>query len=151
MTAKEVISSVRRECERRTSNAYELPKKNKMRDYYLGADDALCQICDFLDTLQVEEHFAHVRKMIDGSDEAAEDMLYDAAYDWVMGNFGNPKESLFDFDCRCFKAGAEWMAEQGETVEGKIIDFVDGRIDVEFDVDSKLRRGDKVIVQIRKT
>lgn len=39
----------------------------------------------------------------------------EAAYDWVMDNYGNPKESLFQFDCRCFKAGAKWMVGQGLT------------------------------------
>jgi len=89
-------------------------------------------------------------------DEAAEDMLDDAAYDWVMDNFGNPKESLFDFDCRCFKAGAGWMAGQGETHEAEIIESVPfsgtkWRRCIKVWLDDQFQaKGDKVVVQIRK-
>ena len=82
-------------------------------------------------------------------DEAAEDMLDDAAYDWVMGNFGNPKESLFDFDCRCFKAGAEWMAGQGETIEGYIAG-VNNVAAILAIPRKEHNKGDKVVVQFRK-
>lgn len=38
--------------------------------------------------------------------------LEEAAYNFVMNNFGNPKEPLYKFDQRCFKAGAQWQKEQ---------------------------------------
>ena len=73
------------------------------------------KIWDLMDNFTTDE----LQKMIDAIvstpspppnlDEAAEDMLDDAAYDWVIDNYGNPKESLFDFECRCFKAGAECL------------------------------------------
>lgn len=55
------------------------------------------------------------------SDINKEDDLDDAAYNWVMGNFGDPKESLFDFDCRCFKAGAGFAVQ-------RIISLIESRI-----------------------
>lgn len=48
-----------------------------------------------------------------GLEEATED-LDDAAYTWVMDNFGNPKESPFQFDIRCFKVGAEWQRKKDQ-------------------------------------
>lgn len=53
-----------------------------------------------------------------------------------------------------FKAGAEWMAWQGVTVDG-IITKVGYKLDVEtteyiLPEESEFERGDKVIVQIRK-
>jgi len=83
-------------------------------------------------------------------DEAAEDMLDDAAYDWVMGNFGNPKESLFDFDCKCFKAGAEWMAGQGEVFDGFISIKGKRSLIVIEGSSQNSKYGDNIIVQIRK-
>lgn len=91
---------------------------------------------------------SQAQRLSNDVDGAAEDMLDDAAYDWVMGNFGNPKESLFDFDCRCFKAGAEWMAGQGYTQEG-IARPDDDEIWVNLK-NTDIKDGDKVVVQIRK-
>lgn len=53
-----------------------------------------------------------------------------------------------------FKAGAEWMAGQGVTVDG-VITKVGYKLDVEtteyiLPEESEFERGDKVIVQIRK-
>lgn len=52
------------------------------------------------------------------TDEDADDV----AYNFVMDNFGNPKESLFQFDCRCFVTGAKWQKEQmkKEAIDGHV-------------------------------
>ena len=41
--------------------------------------------------------------------EPVSEDLEDAAYNFVMDNFGDPRESLFDFDQRCFITGAKWQ------------------------------------------
>ena len=78
----------------------------------ISGKDKLLPFCVMWDELlKIARHFAkwgmehREQPMID------EDEVDDAAYDYVMDNFGNPKESLFDFDRRCFKAGAKWGAE----------------------------------------
>ena len=83
--------------------------------------------------------------------------LDDAAYNWVMDNFGSPKESLFQFDCKSFKAGAKWMSEQGEIHETKVVKDDDDYDDFAgpwgtniIKCETNFNRGDKVIVQIRK-
>lgn len=53
-----------------------------------------------------------------------------------------------------FKAGAEWMAGQGETVAG-IVTKVGDKLDVEtteylIPEESEFERGDEVVIQIRK-
>lgn len=45
-------------------------------------------------------------------EEPVSEELEDAAYKFVMDNFGNPKEPLYKFDQRCFKAGAQWQKER---------------------------------------
>lgn len=104
---------------------------------------------DFNDAIEVA--FNCIPSIPSDLDEAADDMRDDAAYDWVMSNFGNPKESLFDFDCRCFKAGAEWMAGQGVSMLGRVGIY---GVDVES-ITKELREagfnlGEEIILQIRK-
>ena len=54
--------------------------------------------------------------------------LEDAAYNYVMDTFGNPKQSLFDYDQQCFIAGANWQKKQmmKEAVEGEIVQDMKG-------------------------
>lgn len=104
---------------------------------------------DFNDAIEVA--FNCIPSLPSDLDEAADDMRDDAAYDWVMSNFGNPKESLFDFDCRCFKAGSEWMARQGFISEG-IINQTSGE-DTIIELNEHigyLEDCEEVIVNIRK-
>jgi hypothetical protein len=66
----------------------------------------------------------------------------------------NKPEVLKSDFVNSFKAGAEWMAGQGETVSG-IITKVGDKLDVEtteylIPEESEFERCDKVIVQIRK-
>ena len=52
---------------------------------------------------------------------------------------------------RTFKAGAKWMAEQGETHEMEVLENFDGLLITDMGVSSEMfNKGDKVIVQIRK-
>lgn len=61
----------------------------------------------------------------------------------------NQEEEKMIYDA--FKAGAEWMAEQGETVDGYITDEIAyNGIAVILDNEGQLKPDDKVIVQIRK-
>lgn len=56
-------------------------------------------------------------------EEPASEALEDAAYNFVMDNFGNPKEPLYKFDQRCFKAGAQWQKKQmmKNAIDGYIV------------------------------
>ena len=48
-------------------------------------------------------------------EEPVSEELDDAAYKFVMDNFGNPKEPLYKFDQRCFRAGAKWQKQKEYT------------------------------------
>lgn len=52
---------------------------------------------------------AWVRGLAKKSEAEASDDLDDAAYYFAMDEYGNPKESGFLFNQRCFKAGADWQ------------------------------------------
>jgi len=73
-------------------------RKRSSREGY-AAVEQLRKVLAFIDSLQ---------------EEPVSEELEDAAYEFVMDNFGNPKEPLYKFDQRCFKAGAKWQAEQFE-------------------------------------
>lgn len=55
----------------------------------------------------------HLLLMLAQEEPVSKD-LEDAAYKFVMDNFGNLQEPLYKFDQRCFKAGAQWQKEQIE-------------------------------------
>ena len=81
--------------------------------------------------------------------------LDDAEFEYVQSLDDipvNQEEDKMIYDA--FKAGAKWMAGQGETVTG-IITKVGDKLDVEtteylIPEESEFERGDRVIVQIRK-
>ena len=50
--------------------------------------------------------------IIKKGEEPVSNDLEEASYNFVMNNFGNPKEPLYKFDQRCFIAGAQWQKEQ---------------------------------------
>ena len=81
-----------------------------------------------------------------GLDEAAND-------GWALYEYRESPKGLYS-TCYIdgFKSGAEWMAEQGETVEGEIVCAVayPHENKVIARVYGDYRFGDKVIVQIRK-
>ena len=54
-------------------------------------------------------------------EEPVSEDLEDAAYDFVMNNYGDPKEPLYKFDQRCFKAGAKW---KDKTAREEVIEKV---------------------------
>ncbi|MBO4924459.1 MAG: hypothetical protein J5382_10115 [Bacteroidales bacterium] len=92
---------------------------------------------------------AQIPKLPDNVDEAA--FAYENAQ-WEAGikDCGYCPQDVYD----AFKAGVEWMAGQGVTVDG-IITKVGCKLDVEtteyiIPEESEFERGDKVIVQIRK-
>ena len=91
-------------------------------------------------------------------DEAAEEYgrkeYSHAIHFWDEGLSKNKPEVMKEDFVDAFKAGAEWMAGQGVTVDGIIIK-VGYKLDVEtteyiLPEESVFERGDKVIVQIRK-
>ena len=81
-------------------------------------------------------------------DEAAKE----SAKKWRKNPDGTESRELFFAPyIRGFKVGAEWMAGQGETVEGYITDEIAyNGIAVILDNEGQLKPDDKVIVQIRK-
>ena len=134
-------------------------------------------ILDFLDTLQ-DEHLIDANKMM-GLDEAAEKLSdsecakiygsFSTKYDkdgkclvttLVSGNF----ETIKEFGIKLFKAGAEWIAGQGVTIEktvGQLESICAGHptfyhgfevseLDADFLNSKEVGYGDKVIVQVRK-
>jgi len=91
-------------------------------------------------------------------DEAAEEYgrkeYSHAIHFWDEGLSKNKPEVMKEDFVNSFKAGAEWMAGQGVTVDG-VITKVGYKLDVEtteyiLPEESEFERGDKVIVQIRK-
>lgn len=88
---------------------------------------------------------AYVQGLIDNNcqlpsdiDEAAEEYAYKTQWDHGV---------RFD----AFKAGAEWMAGQGETLESLIWRDEDDKLFIEAFVDeNKFKMADNVTIQIRK-
>ena len=121
--------------------------------YYQGKRTICSEVLDIITSLQQEQP-----SLPSNLDEAAKDYCnsqpgWENKMDWV--------EEKDKEECRKdFKAGAEWMAEQGESKEGIVVDnndFIDFEdnsfIDVCPTLDKKafnLHDGEKVIVQIRK-
>lgn len=88
-------------------------------------------------------------KLLEGLEEAAEK----ASKTWRRNEDGSEERELFPQTfIRGFIAGAEWMAGQGETVEGEIVKDISNRLAVTAKGlnGSGFNFGDKVIVQIRK-
>ena len=94
-----------------------------------------------------------------GLDEVAEDYVDKTDHSGRIEDYEGNEICVWRFDSmvNCFKAGAEWMAEHGETSNG-VIKFVEGCNDDDTmvkvilpDVNPKNSRpNEKVIVQIRK-
>lgn len=73
--------------------------------------DAKCTVTDegvqgFLTWKQIRAVYNSILE------EPVSEDLEDAACNFVMNNFGNPKEPLYKFDQKCFKAGSDWQKEQ---------------------------------------
>ena len=72
-------------------------------------DGLINEIMDIIDSLQ---------------EEPVSEELEDAAYKFVMDNFGNPKEPLYKFDQRCFKAGAKWQKTKYESTTEDLGEYI---------------------------
>lgn len=72
---------------------------------------AFGQVKDFTLGMRIAKWFYDMGK---NSHEPVSEDLEDAAYNYVMKNYGNPKESSFIFEQRCFKAGAKWQKKKDE-------------------------------------
>lgn len=70
------------------------------------------QVKDFTLGMRIAKRFYDMGK---NSQEPVSEDLEEAAYKFVMDNFGNPKEPLYKFEQRCFKAGAKWQKEQDQS------------------------------------
>lgn len=73
---------------------------------------AFGQVKDFTLGMQIAKWFYDMGK---NSQEPVSEDLEEAAYKFVMDNFGNPKEPLYKFEQRCFKAGAKWQKKQDQS------------------------------------
>ena len=89
-----------------------------------------------------------------GLDEAAEEYGY---INWQSEDYHEGASEGLPFDAightaNCFKAGAEWMAGQGETIEGEVVKDIKNNLVVIAKGFSGKNAvfGDKVTVQIRK-
>jgi hypothetical protein len=86
-------------------------------------------------------------------DEAAEDCIQGLIPEAEL-----PATTLFALEYviemlyKTFKAGAEWLAGQGETVEGEVVKDIDNnlRVTTKGFSGKEAKFGDKVVVQIRK-
>ena len=100
------------------------------------------------------EHYNMRETQPQGLDEAAEEYVNKTGHDGRIEDYDGSQIRAWEFESMvdCFKAGAEWMAGQGETVEGEI------KCAVAYPHEPKVIAriygdygyGDKVIVQIRK-
>ena len=142
-----VLEQIRAEIERRIAHARENPKSYWDAPSYI---DAWREILSFLDTFEEQEP--------QGLDEAA----WEAANTkvsvqtillWGAHEDVYTKEQLIEM----FKAGAEWMAGQGETFESVVLKDAGGYPYIPpiemYDYENekaKYNPGDKVIVQIRR-
>ena len=105
-------------------------------DYYKGKIDACENIQELIAPLQQEQP-----SLPSDLDEAAEEYSRKKAVKYYGNTF------------YAFKAGAEWMAGQGETHETEIVSRINARgllPAVTCLVDNSYKEGDKVVVQIRK-
>ena len=111
----------------------------------------LRKVCNLREDLKADkpieerlEELRQIRAEKDRLDEAAEEQAKSFGY--------MSFDYEFDENVESFKAGAKWMAEQGETVEGEIMCAVahphENKVVARVYGDYKF--GDKVIVQIRK-
>lgn len=112
MTNTELLETIKHEIEGLTTNAHEMPKTAKYRDYYLGKDNAYSEILEFLDSLSVDAP--------EGLDEAAEEFA-EGEWDGVaVDTDGNVLYSQDEIEY-AFKAGAEWAFGQFEVVPNKYL------------------------------
>lgn len=122
---------------------------------YLNGDTAIGNIIPLRSVLESAIKFLEPSLPSD-LDEAAEEYAYRGIPDIMKSTF----KPLADEVAKYFKAGAEWMAGQGETVEGvfKAGDpgYPDIRMGEQYSIEHILRKpggiepGDEVVVQIRK-
>lgn len=80
-------------------------------------------------------------------DEAAEEILSEKYPQLHNGSFLTEREMV-----KLIKAGAEWMAGQGETIDGEVVKDINNNLAITAKGFSGKEAvfGDKVIVQIRK-
>lgn len=82
-------------------------------------------------------------------DEAAEEYA-----DYNSRRWHEDGDVYYDYSkiMDAFKAGAEWMTEQGETLEGEVMKDINNKLVVSAKglSGTETKFGDKVIVQIRK-
>ena len=108
-------------------------------------EDLTIQECDAMH-IAVEALLKEITKqeLPDDVDKAAEE--------FCRPRFDDGTEHTMEIVTWAFRAGAEWMAKQGETVEGEIVCAVayPHENKVIARVYGDYRFGDKVIVQIRK-
>jgi len=139
MTNKELLQTIHSEIELRIQ---------KHTGKY-GCDEAANELDDFLsflDTLQVDES--------KDVDDAAE-TKYPERWKKYPNDGIIRSEEYYDLNAEkrdAFKAGAEWMVNQGETKEGKVlVDMRTGDLCIRAYVeDGKYNFNEDVIVQIRK-
>lgn len=122
---------------------------------YLNGDTAIGNIIPLRSVLESAIKFLEPSLPSD-LDEAAEEYAYRGIPDIMKSTF----KPLADEVAKYFKAGAEWMAGQGETVEGvfKAGDpgYPDIRMGEQYSIEhilskpSGIEPGDEVVVQIRK-
>ena len=127
------------------NNWIEGDKRRQMRTsgvssaYYkrIGSKHACENLLDFVISLQQEQ-----LSLPSGLDDAAEKYSEN-----ILANNEDLQDAIED----AFKAGAEWMARQGELFESTVFvnamgdSYVDG-----YYLSQKIKEGEKVIIQIRK-
>lgn len=106
---------------------------------------------DFIDMISKEQP-----SLPSNLDEAANTFGFKETHKRLMeGGITRKDERMFRWQIeKAFKAGAEWMAGQGEAVTG-IVTKVGDKLDVETTEyltpeESEFERGDRVVIQIRK-
>jgi len=86
-------------------------------------------------------------------DEAAEEYAYN---NWEDNDYHTGASEGLPFDAighteKCFKAGAEWMAGQGQTIESLVWRGEDDKLFIQAFIDeNEFEMADNIIIQIRK-
>lgn len=91
------------------TNKIDLIKAEVARIQLYTQSEVLKDILDYIDKVQ---------------EEPVSEDLEETAYKFVMDNFGNPKEPLYKFDQRCFKAGAQWQKEKDESTTEDLGEYI---------------------------
>ena len=161
MSVTNMLEKIKAEIERRREKCADIAadsSNEEVAEYYRGKEVAYDEALSFIESLEKEPR--DCGKGIHKQEYTCCDMswmdesqrLEEAALKAAGLHIEHSLKFYNEEKYHVFKAGAKWMAEQGETVEGEIVCAVAHPHEnkVIARVNGNYKFGDKVIVQIRK-